>query len=274
MLINWFTIIAQVINFLILIFLLRLFLYKPILNAIDAREKKIKARLDDAQKREDDAKAKEEEYEKKLAGVDSERDAMLSKAKQEVEGKRKEMLKEAQADVARKSSQWNEALQRDKESFLREFRQRVLGQSLSISRKALADLSGSGLEEVIIGNFFEGLNSLSDDDKKALLGSLDGKAETITVGSAFDLKDEYKNRIWEAVKGQLGDGVKLEYQKSDSVIGGIEMRSSGHKVAWSIASYLDTLDEELQGLFQKTAVETGQGKSETGSEEGNNTNSG
>jgi len=38
MLIDWFTVVAQVINFLILVWLMKRFLYKPILNAIAARE--------------------------------------------------------------------------------------------------------------------------------------------------------------------------------------------------------------------------------------------
>ena len=48
MLIDWFTVGAQALNFLILVWLLKHFLYKPILNAIDAREKRIAAELADA----------------------------------------------------------------------------------------------------------------------------------------------------------------------------------------------------------------------------------
>ncbi|MGA2191158.1 MAG: F0F1 ATP synthase subunit B, partial [Steroidobacteraceae bacterium] len=43
MLIDWFTVGAQALNFIILVWLLKRYLYKPILNAIDAREKRIAA---------------------------------------------------------------------------------------------------------------------------------------------------------------------------------------------------------------------------------------
>ena len=49
MLINWFTVVAQAINFLILVWLLKRFLYKPILQAIDEREKRIATQLADAE---------------------------------------------------------------------------------------------------------------------------------------------------------------------------------------------------------------------------------
>ena len=48
MLIDWFTVGAQALNFLVLVWLLKRFLYKPILNAVDAREKRIAAELADA----------------------------------------------------------------------------------------------------------------------------------------------------------------------------------------------------------------------------------
>jgi len=56
MLIDWFTVGAQVLNFLILVWLLKHFLYKPILNAIDAREKRIASELADADAKKSEAK--------------------------------------------------------------------------------------------------------------------------------------------------------------------------------------------------------------------------
>ena len=57
MLIDWFTVGAQALNFLILVWLLKRFLYKPILHAIDEREKRIAKELADA-----DAKKAEAAY--------------------------------------------------------------------------------------------------------------------------------------------------------------------------------------------------------------------
>ena len=48
MLIDWFTVGAQVLNFVVLVWLLKRFLYKPVLNAIDAREKRVAAEAADA----------------------------------------------------------------------------------------------------------------------------------------------------------------------------------------------------------------------------------
>ncbi|MEO5958542.1 MAG: F0F1 ATP synthase subunit B, partial [Opitutaceae bacterium] len=65
MLIDWFTVGAQVLNFLILVWLMKRFLYKPILNAIDAREKKISAELADAESKRAEAMKDRDEFQQK-----------------------------------------------------------------------------------------------------------------------------------------------------------------------------------------------------------------
>jgi F-type H+-transporting ATPase subunit b len=69
MLIDWFTVAAQAVNFLILVWLMKRFLYKPILNAIDAREKKIAATVADASKQKADAEGEKNEFKKKNADL-------------------------------------------------------------------------------------------------------------------------------------------------------------------------------------------------------------
>ena len=75
MLIDWFTVIAQVINFLILVWLLKRFLYRPILNAIDAREKRIAAEIADTSPNNADAMKQREEFQHKNEEFDKQRSA-------------------------------------------------------------------------------------------------------------------------------------------------------------------------------------------------------
>lgn len=65
MLIDWFTVIAQVVNFLILVWLLKRFLYQPILNAIDAREQRVATELADADAKMNEAAKQRNEFQKK-----------------------------------------------------------------------------------------------------------------------------------------------------------------------------------------------------------------
>ena len=94
--INWFTVIAQIINFLILVWLLKRFLYKPVLNAIDEREKKIAAQLSDAETKKAEAQKERDVFEQKNEAFDKERAARMNKVQEEGMQKNNGCLKKSE----------------------------------------------------------------------------------------------------------------------------------------------------------------------------------
>ena len=80
MLIDWFTVGAQAINFIILVWLLKRFLYKPILDAVDAREKRVATELADADAKKAEAEKERDEFQHKNEEFDQQRAALLIKA--------------------------------------------------------------------------------------------------------------------------------------------------------------------------------------------------
>ena len=78
MLIDWFTVGAQALNFLILVWLMKRFLYKPILDAIDAREQRIAAELADADAKRDAAQRERDKFQHKNEEFDQQRRTLES----------------------------------------------------------------------------------------------------------------------------------------------------------------------------------------------------
>ena len=95
MLADWFTIVAQALNFLILVWLMKRFLYKPILHAIDEREKRIAKELANADAKKAEAQKEHDEFQHKNAEFDQQRAALLSKATDEAQAERQRLLDEA-----------------------------------------------------------------------------------------------------------------------------------------------------------------------------------
>src|SRR5471030_2866636 len=92
MLIDWFTVGAQALNFIILVWLLKRFLYKPILNAIDARENRIAAELANAATTRTAAETERVEFQRKSTALDEQRSALLGKAVDEAKAERERLL--------------------------------------------------------------------------------------------------------------------------------------------------------------------------------------
>ncbi|MCF8123589.1 MAG: hypothetical protein K9K34_14360, partial [Desulfarculaceae bacterium] len=78
MLIDWFTVAAQVVNFLILVWLLKHFLYDRIIKAIDQREADIAARSEEAEAKQDAAARKESELAQRRRELEEQSGSLLA----------------------------------------------------------------------------------------------------------------------------------------------------------------------------------------------------
>ena len=147
MLIDWFTVGAQALNFIILVWLLKRYLYKPILNAVDAREKRIAAELADADAKKAEAQKEREEFQHKNEEFDRQRAALLSKATDEAKAERERLLDDARKAADALSAKRQEALRSDANNLNQAIRRRTQQEVFAIARKALTDLATTSLEE-------------------------------------------------------------------------------------------------------------------------------
>ena len=147
MLIDWFTVGAQALNFLILVWLMKRFLYKPILNAIDAREKRIAAELADADAKKAEAQKERDEFQHKNEEFDQQRAALLSKATDEAKAERQRLLDEARKAADALSAKRQETLRNEAQNLNQAISRRTQQEVFAIARKALADLATTSLEE-------------------------------------------------------------------------------------------------------------------------------
>ena len=251
MLIDWFTVSAQVVNFLILVWLLKRFLYKPILHAIDAREKRIAKELADADTKQNQAEKERDEFQKKNEEFDQQRDELLSKAKDEVKAKRQRLLEEAgqAADALRAKRQ--DALKREQQSLNDEITRRTREEVFAIARKTLTDLAGTSLEERISEVFTRRLRELNNEAKEGLAKALKTLSDPVLVRSAFELPSEQRAAIQHALNETFSAEIRVRFETSPDVISGIELIANGRKVAWSIADYLASLEKSVGELLEE-----------------------
>ncbi len=168
MLIDWFTVAAQVINFLILVWLLKRFLYQPILDAIDAREKRIAAELADADAKKAEAKAERDEFQHKNEAFDQQRAALLSQVTDEAKSERQRLLDEARKAADALSAKRQETLRNDAQNLNQALSRRTQQEVFAITRKALTDLATTSLEERLGEVFTRRLRTMDGPAKAGL----------------------------------------------------------------------------------------------------------
>ncbi len=250
MLIDWFTVAAQALNFLVLVGLLRRFLYKPILKAIDVREKRIADELADAAAKQADARKEREVYQKKNGEFEKQRADLLTKSREEADKEKERLLGEARDAADAMSKKRLEALNNDASNLNDAITRRTQEEVFSIARKVLTDLSGADLEERACTVFIHQLRTLDGDAKSDLREALTTSDEPALVRSAFDLPAEYRADLQNAINETFSADVPLRFETAPDLVSGIELTSGGNKVAWSIADYLKSLENGVSALLK------------------------
>jgi len=256
MLIDWFTVGAQIVNFLILVWLLKRFLYKPILDAIDAREKRIAAELANADTKKADAQKERTAFEDKNKAFDLQRIGLLGKAADEAKAERERLIDQAKKDAESLRVTHADALRGDQIRLGGEIALLAEREVFAIARKALADLATVSLEERVGEVFTRRLRELDPKDKALLGDALKNSSQPALVRSAFDLPPDQKAAIQNALNETFSAVVRIKFKDSQEVICGIELTANGQKVAWSISSYLAELSKKVSDLVDVQAPAT------------------
>jgi F-type H+-transporting ATPase subunit b len=251
MLIDWFTVGAQVVNFLVLVWLMKRFLYKPILGAIDAREKKVAATLGDAEKKMTEANKVRAEFQHKTEELDQQRDALLKKAADDARIERERLLVEARGAADALAAKRSAALERDAASLNQAIGQRVQEEVFAIARKVLTDLATTSLEERVADVFARRLGEMKPEDKERLGQALKAAPGPALVRSAFDLPADERLKIQTALNRAFSAEVRLGFETTPALVSGIELAMNGQKLGWSIAEYISSLERSVSDVLKK-----------------------
>jgi F-type H+-transporting ATPase subunit b len=256
MLIDWFTVGAQVLNFLVLVWLLRRFLYKPILAAIDARETAIAAKLADAAAKQAKAEAERVDFENKNKAFEGERNALLIKATDEAKTEHDHLLADAHKEADDLRLQQATALRNDGAKLESAITHLAQGEVFGIARKTLADLSTASLEAQMSDAFLRRLRAMDGAAKATLGAALTTATEPAHLRSAFDLPAEQKGAIQTALNESFSAAIPLQFETVPDTICGIELTANGQKLSWSIADYLTSLEQKVNVLLAAPAEAT------------------
>ncbi len=253
MLIDWFTVGAQALNFIILVWLLKHFLYKPIITAIDVREKRTAMELADAARQKSEAQRAREEFEDKNKRFDEERDALMAKTVLEVRVERERLL-----DDARKIA--NELLIKQKTvvhdsavALADQLKRLVAMEVFDVARKALTDLASADLEERLGEVFARRLRQLKPEAKASLGAVLKTPNATAIVRSRFDLGPKVHATIRNALNETFAADIGVSFETAPDSLCGIDLTVSGQRLSWNIEEYLKVLEEKLDALLSADA---------------------
>jgi F-type H+-transporting ATPase subunit b len=245
-LIDWFTVVAQIINFLILVALLRYFLYSRIVKAMDEREHKIASRLEDAEAKKQEAEREVESLHEKQQAIDARREDLLAQAREQAETRRRELIQNARNELEAIQTRWKDEIERERASFVQQFKQMAGREVYAVADRALKDLTTTNLETHLVDVFLDRIKNMDQDAKRQLVQFVQESGKEVVIRTGADLSRETQQKITTQVRESIDEGIAVRYETRSELIAGIELTIPGGKIGWNLKDYLRELEDRAR----------------------------
>lgn len=241
--IDWWTFVAQIINLIILLFLLRKFLYIPVLKAVETRQKMIA----DALKKADDARQKAQkitaECEQRLAQIEVQKQQILVEANAKAEEFAQKLMQEAKEQYQVAVIGWQNKVLGEQKAFEAAMQNLIAEYFARFADSALTQMADVHLNDLIVVKFMEKLQAEKEQLKKMFAGK-----KQLTIVLAQPLSNEILQQIKQFLQENAGVDatVKFVVQQNQELICGIAITAGGQQISWHLADYMQQFQQRLQ----------------------------
>jgi F-type H+-transporting ATPase subunit b len=252
MLIDWFTVVAQLINFAILLLALKFLLYDRIVDAMEERRRRIAGRVTEAEEQRREAEAAAARLQEERRQLESRRDDLIAAARREAQEHRDEMLEQARAEVQNRERQWQESVRTRQDRLLEELQRATAQHAVAVSSRALRDLVDADLEQRIVTAFLRRIDTIQGTESDEIREALNAAdADPLVVTTGFDLsahcQEEIRRELHERV---AGDNRRVVWKTDPDLVAGVTIQVGARTIGWSIESYLRGLHQVFDDVIR------------------------
>jgi len=225
---DWSTLVLEVINFLILVWLLKRFLYQPILSVIEKRRQKIEAELAQAVKSQEEAEVLKKQYEERLTDWDQEKRGALDELQQQIEQERAKRMQQLDQELQQQQLKHQARDEQQQAQWRSQAEAEALQLGGAFTAQMLKVLAGPELDMHLQQLFIDQLAALPENAMRQLReGWQDGKSK-IEIISATQLNETRQQAIRQALEQKLGhsDG-EWQFICDDNLIAGLRVSIGG-----------------------------------------------
>lgn len=246
---NWSTVFFQLINFLVIVWVLKRYLFTPVLSAMEKREQVIQSRLKEAEKARQLAIDEKKKLGVKIAEVEKSKGEVISEVLQKSEKEQALMISNLNNEIQAKKVAFDKRLVEEREalrSSIKEIAGSVIVNTVSL---ALTDLANEKIQAVILDNFVAKLES-GKVEKSTLLKDFYNKSKHIEVNTSFLLEKAEETKIKKALSLLIGKDVNsIDFKLDESILCGIEVVCDSLLISFGIDTYIKALKTNLDNAI-------------------------
>jgi F-type H+-transporting ATPase subunit b len=246
--ISWWTLAIQCVNFLVLVWLLQRFLYKPVQNVIAERRRRNHELVAEADKKRSEAEDEKRHYGEALARIEQERKKVLAEAHASIEAERKKILEDAHRDGAALIQDSKKSVKEFQGEALEALKAQVGDLAVSIASKLLADLGKSVPNEVILARLEAAICEIPVADRRRIDEEIAESKGEVTVTTARALISEEQNTWKQRLEKIFDHDLHVTYKCDPNLLSGavVRLQHTAIKANWS--DQLEQARHAMKGL--------------------------
>jgi F-type H+-transporting ATPase subunit b len=239
---SWTTFVLEIVNFLVLVWILKRFLYKPVLDVIARRKAGIEKRLSDAQELHTEAQALQKQYEGRLTEWQEERQQARQTLAEELAAERATRMQQLREALQQEQEKAHVARERQEADTLRRLEQSALQQGARFAARLLGTAAGAEVHDRLVQLFLDELSALAPEQVSRLRANA-GQVGQVRVTSAFPLEPATRDRLQRALQPLHPESVSCEFAEDGELLAGLRVELG----AWTLAA---NLQDELKGFAE------------------------
>ena len=220
---DWGTFALEIVNFLVLIWILQHFLYKPVLQTIARRKAALEKTLADANTKQADAEALERKYRDRLSDWEREKEKLRTEAVQEVNAERARRLATVQQALDQEREKRRAVDERQRAELQKQLADEAMAQGAEFAGRLLARVATPDLETRLVEMLLQDLGGLAADRLHALRAACRNGNDKLKVTSAFPLSESQRRAIVEGVRGTGNGPVAAEFNEDGDLLAGLRI---------------------------------------------------
>jgi len=245
---SWSTFALEIINFLVLVWILKRFLYKPVLDVIERRRAGIEKTRNEAEVLHAEAEKLQQQYENRVADWNEERQQAREALHRELEAERTRKLDELQTILKQEREKARAAEASRHADALRNVEETALGQAAKFATRVLEQSAGQETESHLVELVIIELSRLPTERVAAIRNSYGQTPDVIEIVSAFPLAENQRERLEQALLAMIKQDIPLRFEQNGDLIAGVRITVG----AWVLGA---NLQDELKGMAELAHAE-------------------
>lgn len=239
--INLGFLVFQILAFVIVLLTLQAWVYKPMLNMMDARKKKIEQSIEDARVAAEARADAEKEADRIKADAQAEASKIVGAATDRAVLAAQDVKAAAEAEAAKAHEAAVAEAETERNRLLGDLRGQVAALAIAAAQKLVGEALDERRQHALIDEFFSGTRS----GKVQLLDDVSLKGQSAEVTSALPLSDYEQNCVKQDVLAKVG-AQAVSFRVDPGILGGLVIKVGDKVVDGSVSGKLEGLRENLK----------------------------